>query len=58
MRIHRVTLFALDTEARGRAPADFVRALYSRGDAFMERWQGFSYSHQPQYVEAIEKTRS
>ena len=43
----------LDTEKREvKSPADFVKALKAVPLA-RERWQGLSYSHQREYVEAI-----
>ena len=37
-------------------PADFVKALKSARSAW-DRWQALSYSHQREYVEAIEEAR-
>jgi uncharacterized protein YdeI (YjbR/CyaY-like superfamily) len=39
-----------------RPPADFVRALKATPLAW-ERWQGLSYSHQREHVEAIEEAK-
>jgi uncharacterized protein YdeI (YjbR/CyaY-like superfamily) len=51
-----VTL-ALDTAKREvKPPADFVKALKARRLAW-ERWQALSFSHQREYVEAIEEAR-
>ena len=51
-----VTL-ALDTAKREvKPPADFVKALKARGSAW-ERWQALSFSHQREYVEAIEEAK-
>jgi len=51
-----VTL-ALDTEKREvKAPADLVRALKATPQA-LQRWRELSYSHQREYVEAIEEAK-
>lgn len=47
----------LDTEKRVvTVPADLRRALKAAPPAW-ERWQGLSYSHQREYVEALEQAR-
>lgn len=47
----------LDTEKREiTAPADLLRALRATRGA-TERWNKLSYSHQREYVEAIEEAR-
>jgi hypothetical protein len=52
----RVTL-ELDSEARVvEPPRDLVRALKAMPPAW-ERWHELSYSHQREYVEAIEEAR-
>lgn len=46
----------LDTEKREvKAPADLLRALKAAGAS--ERWTKLSYSHQREYVEAIEEAK-
>jgi bacteriocin resistance YdeI/OmpD-like protein/uncharacterized protein DUF1905 len=51
-----VTL-ALDTEKREVSPPlDFVRALKAASPAW-ERWRELSYSHQREYVEAIDEAK-
>lgn len=48
---------ALDTEKRiVKPPADFVRALKA-GPPAWERWPELSYTHQREYVEAIEEAK-
>ena len=48
----------LDTEARVvTPPADFVRALEALPPA-RERWSSLSYTHQREYVEAIESAKT
>ena len=50
-------MLALDTAKREvTPPADFVKALKARGSAW-ERWQALSFSHQREYVEAIEEAK-
>jgi hypothetical protein len=52
----RVTL-ELDTEKREiKPPADLARALKSARGAW-DRWQDLSYTHQREYVEAIEEAK-
>jgi hypothetical protein len=47
----------LDTEKREvKPPADFVKALKAAPPAW-DRWCGLSYSHQREYVEAIEEAK-
>jgi hypothetical protein len=47
----------LDTEKREvKPPADFVKALKAAPHAW-ERWRELSYSHQREYVEAIEEAK-
>ena len=47
----------LDTDARAiEPPGDFVEALKAASPAW-ERWQHLSYTHQREYVEAIEGAR-
>jgi hypothetical protein len=47
----------LDTEKREiEAPADLVKALRDSPPAF-DRWRELSYSHQREYVEAIEEAK-
>jgi Bacteriocin-protection, YdeI or OmpD-Associated/Domain of unknown function (DUF1905) len=47
----------LDTEPRVvKPPADFARALKSAAPAW-DRWQELSYSHQREYVEAVEDAK-
>ena len=47
----------LDTDKREiKPPADFVKALKAGAPAW-ERWRELSYSHQREYVEAIEAAR-
>lgn len=47
----------LDAEKREVAlPADFVRALRATPPAF-ERWKELSYTHQREYVEAVEQAK-
>ena len=49
----------LDLDAEKReitAPPDFVRALKAQPPAW-ERWRELSYSHQREYVEAIEEAK-
>ena len=47
----------LDTDKREvKPPADFVKALKATRPAW-ERWRQLSYSHQREYVEAIEEAK-
>jgi hypothetical protein len=47
----------LDTEKREvTAPADFVRALKAAPPAW-DRWQELSFTHQREYVEALEQAK-
>jgi hypothetical protein len=47
----------LDTDTREvKPPADLVKALKASPRAW-ERWQALSYTHQREYVEAIEEAR-
>ena len=47
----------LDTDTREiKPPADFVKALEAGAPAW-ERWRELSYSHQREYVEAIEEAK-
>jgi hypothetical protein len=50
-----VTL-TLDDERRVTPPRDFIKALKAAPPAW-ERWQELSYSHQREYVEAIEEAK-
>jgi hypothetical protein len=47
----------LDTDKREvKPPADFVKALKAAPPAW-ERWQGLSYTHQREYVEALAEAK-
>ena len=47
----------LDTEKReAKPPADFVKALKASPPAW-DRWQGLSYTHQREYVEALAQAK-
>lgn len=47
----------LDTDKRQvKPPADFVKALRAAGQAW-DKWRELSFSHQREYVEAIEEAK-
>jgi len=53
----KTTILDLDTEKREiTPPADFARALKAASPAW-QRWQELSYSHQREYVKAIEEAK-
>ena len=57
-RIVRDGSLELDNAVREvKPPADFVRALRAAPPAW-DRWEELSYSHQREYVEAIEEAKT